>query len=85
MLQSQPSPTLAFLATMGVTAAQVVCSNCRHSATLEFAHLPLPDTAMFPALETLKFVCTECKSREVHFMPDWTQGHAYGAPKLYKP
>lgn len=53
MLQTPPPPAPADLSAMGVTAAQVICSTCRHSATLDFARLPLPASASFPALDVM--------------------------------
>ena len=74
-----PPPTIAYLRTQGVVGARVSCRNadCGRAVTVPFDKIGLPEDTPFPQIARLrKWVCQQCKGRQVSVMPDWRNSQA---------
>ncbi len=74
-------PTIAQLKADGVARVRVTCLElaCRHSGTVPFEAVGLPDDTLFPRIKAARrFACSKCSSREVSLMPDWPARGAGG-------
>ena len=79
-------PTIAALKKMGLTGIDVVCirEGCRHSGSIEWDRLKLPDDTQFPTIiSKSRFQCQKCGNRSVQVVPDWSGYRASGMEKKF--